>query len=112
MTMFYKPHILEAYRPSAVTYDEYGRVNEDEEESGKWERLCRCRCDDLQLSELVSEDGHAFVARHHIVCEGKGTDVKGGDRIRVLCEDGSLRAEGVITNMRKTNYYDYTEIWV
>lgn len=107
----YAPHILYKLTEPSNDFNEFGRLMPSTE--GEWEKICCCRCDDNNTKEFVSENGHVFRSKYHIVCEPIAwKSVKNGDRIRVLDEDGDVRGEGVVVSKMVNNMLDYSEIWV
>lgn len=53
-----------------------------------------------------------FRSRYHIVAEGT-VDVREGDEVRVLRDDGSIRGEGkILRGPIHLNKLSYTNIWV
>lgn len=103
--VMYAPHTLFVRRES-VTKDEYNRTQSLEE---RWERIGGCRCDDSDTSNLVDDAGNAFVPRFHIVSERYG--IVAGDIIRVMNGE-SVRGEGQVRKIVKTNYLNYMSIYV
>lgn len=104
--MYFAPHTL--YRKvESVGYNEHGNISSHTE---AWVKVCRCRCDDNSVKEFRDENGHVFRPAYHIVCEGR-VGVNCGDEVRIM--DGTLvRGEGRVFNVTRTNWYDYTQIYV
>lgn len=106
--MYYAPHTLEK-RVFMEERDAYGRIVSADE--GHYERIAACRCDDNAVQEFSTENGHIYRPKYHVVAGGH-VDVAAGDDIRCLNADGSLRAEGIVYNVKHLNVLDYTDIWV
>ncbi|MGN1173168.1 MAG: hypothetical protein ACI4SO_05220 [Muribaculaceae bacterium] len=110
--MYYAPHILQKFVVPEIRNDEYGRPV-DEELTGEWVSLCRCRCDHSDTREISMPDGNVFRPSFHIVCDARSLDVKGGDKIRCLWSDGMIKCEGHALKPPHTlNYLPYAEIYV
>lgn len=90
--------------------DEFGRVIASDD-SERWKTICQCRCDDNTTTEFTSDNGRVFRPKYHIVCDG-GVCVDEGDIVRCLNADGTVRGTGEVYLKKRTNYYNYTEIWV
>ncbi len=109
--MLYAPHTLYKRVIPAESVDEYGRpivLDSDEE----WEKVCGCRCDDNGDNEVVMPDGTVVVPTYHIVIGENNPDVKTGDYVRCLKDDGTVRGEGHIVKKKTINYWPYAEIYV
>lgn len=102
----YAPHILFVKR-RRETRDKYNRVSFVEAE---WERVGLCRCDDNSDRIVSTDNTKEYVPRYHIVT-ARTAMVSNGDPIRVLTQDGTLRAEGKADNVRVLNYLDYTDFY-
>ena len=101
----YAPHTLLVKRKTQVR-DEYNRTLSVDYE---WVKVGACRCDDSDTSNLVDDAGNAFIPKYHIVSERN--DIKAGDYIKVLNGD-SLRGEGEVRRVMKTNFLNYMSIYV
>lgn len=108
--MIFSPHILKVKTNSEDAVDEYGHpiVSDDSE---KWETVCKCRCDDNDTKEFKTDNGGVFRPSFHIVCDGV-VSVKADDEIQCLSSDGSVRGSGKVYMVKKTNYFNYSELWV
>lgn len=104
--MYYSPHILQKKVFTDYT-DEHGRPVFGQE---TWEDVCRCRCDDNTTSEFKNENGEVYRPKYHVVCDGN-VDVKCGDEVQCVI-GGIVRGEGSVYMVKRTNYYNYTEIWI
>lgn len=109
--MYYAPHILFKKVKRAPEIGPNGHpVFKDSE---GWEEICRCRCDDNNGTKVQQPDGSFYLPNFHIVCDGRDIAVKAGDYVKAEWPDGTLRGEGEIKPMpKRTNHYDYTEIYV
>ena len=87
--------------------DEFGRLLPLD---GGWVRIGVCRCDDTSIAEVTDATGRVFRPRYKVVAHR--ADIKVGERIRVENEDGTIRGEGVVSNVTKTNYLDYMTIYL
>ena len=72
--------------------------------------LCKCRCDDNATREFQSANGEVYRPNYHVVCE-KCVDVKAGTEARCLDGD-SVRGEGKVYIAKRTNYFNYSELWL
>lgn len=109
--MYYKPHILQKRLSPQRQNDEYGRpivVGR----SIEWVDVCKCRCDHNEDKEVKTDDGKVITPNYHIVLEGNIPDLKVGDYIRCLREDGSVRGEGAVIRLKTLNRLPYAEIYV
>lgn len=104
--MMYAPHILFVQRKEEVR-DEYNRVSSVSE---TWLKVGLCRCDDNTTSIVSSINSLEYVPRYHIVSP-RTNMIRPGDKVRVLTQDGGLRAEGKADNVRSLNYLDYTDFY-
>lgn len=108
--MYYSPHKLYRKRKVSVTNDSHGNPifsgGGDE-----WDYIAMCRCDDNSDMEIKDDNGHTFRSKYKIVCDSRRIDIKDGDYIRVT-ENGLPRGEGRVVNINRTNYFNYTVIWV
>ncbi len=107
--MIYTPHILQLKQLTPVNIDELGRpISGTGEES--WVDICGCRCDDNTDKEFKSENGIVYRPSYHIVCNRK-VDINPGDYLRCMngCE---IRGEGKAYVVKRTNYFNYSEIWI
>lgn len=109
--MFYAPHILQKRIIPSESVDEFGRPIVDES-SDEWQEICRCRCDDNGDKEIKMSDGTVVTPDYHIVIGNNIPDVKTGDYVRCLKEDGTVRGEGHIVKSRTLNFLPYAEIFV
>lgn len=107
--MVYSPHILQVKKVYPPANDEFGRVVGGKKEC--WHTLCMCRCDDNTTTEFTTDNGRVFRPKYHIVCDG-GVDVNEGDELRCLRTDDSVRGQGTVYLTKRTNFYNYTEIWM
>ena len=107
--MIFAPHILQKKVIVPLQEDEYGRLIPG---SGgeSWKDVCKCRCDDNTTKEFTSPNGSVYRPSFHIICDGK-VELEAGDEIRCLHE-GLEMGNGKIFNLRKTNYFGYTELWI
>lgn len=103
--MVYGPHILEK-RVVVVTRDSYNRTAG---ESVSWEKVGACRCDDNSTYEVKDQNGQTYVPRYHIVSDRH--DIKAGDYVRAM-DGNTVRGEGEVRKVIKTNYLDYMSIYV
>ena len=106
--MIYTPHILQVKVVTEPEKDTFGRpipVTGGE----NWQNVCGCRCDDNTTKEFTSENGTVYRPNYHVVCE-KEISLKAGDEIR--CMDGdTVRGQGTVYTVKRTNYFNYSEIW-
>ncbi len=106
--MIFAPHILQKRIDAEPSYDEYGRIVSDSET--EWKTIGNCRCDDNTTQEFKTDNGEVFRPDFHVVCQISGT-IQPGDFIR--CLDGSeCRGQGRVTMTKRTNFFDYTELWM
>jgi len=104
--MIYAPHTLYVRR-AGIDRDEYNRpiVTSDE-----LSFVCKCRMDDSDDVELVSENGKVFRPKYKIVCP-RDIQVNSGDCVRVYM--GSVvRGEGVVIKKAKLNFLNYSTLWI
>lgn len=107
--MVFAPHILQLKRTTPLQRDEFGRPIPGSS-TEEWIELCRCRCDDNTTKEFRSENGQVYRPTYHVVCEGH-LSINTGDEVR--CIDGeNVRGEGIVYVPKKTNFFNYTEIWI
>ena len=105
--MLYSPHILYKKKVSQIQVDNLGKPIAPTEE---WVRIGVCRCDDDATQELVSDNGHIYRSRYHVVCDFTNEVVE-GDEIKCTNADGSVRGAGVVGRVQGTNYLRYSELW-
>ena len=105
--MLYSPHILYKKQVGQIQTDSFGKPMAPMEE---WVKIGACRCDDDTTQELVSENGHAYKSRYHVVYDYSNEIVE-GDEIRCLNADGSVRGSGIVGRVQGTNYLRYSELW-
>ena len=105
--MIFAPHILQMKSIPTSTVDENG---DPTQVSFTWVTVCMCRCDDNTTKEFKDEVGHVYRPSYHIIYEGE--PIKAGTDIRCLNPDGSIRGEGKVYLPKKTNYFNYSELWV
>lgn len=107
--MYYAPHILEKKNTLEYTKDSYGRkvpisVTET------WTKVCDCRCDKSTDREITNDNGEVVRPSFHVVCDKKSV-CNVGDTIR--CKLGTTTiCEGKVTQVKNTNYFDYSEVWL
>lgn len=104
--MHYSPHTLQVFRKNE-TRDEFNRVVSS---NGQWVDVTACRCDDNSAKVVNPDNGLAFVPRYHIVANNN-SEVRNGDTVRCLREDGSIRGEGRAINVRSLNKLDYMDLY-
>lgn len=105
--MIFAPHTLQLRTIPEPSYDEYGRIVPNSEE---WKSLGVCRCDDNTTQEFTSDNGTVFRPNFHVVCQFANT-IQAGDYIR--CLNGSdCRGQGEVTMVKRSNHFDYTELWM
>lgn len=107
--MIYAPHILQRKIVASPTTDEFGRVIASDS-SAEWVTVCRCRCDDNTTTEFRSDNGEVYRPQYHVVCEGK-QNLKAGEYVRCM-EGDNIRGEGEIIRPSKTNYFNFTEVYL
>ena len=104
--MFYAPHFL--YKEDSVQRrDEFNRVQDN---FSRWLLVGKCRCDDKGIGHPITVNGREYIPQYHIVCDK--SKVQAGDKIRVLEQDGTVRAEGKVTVVNKCNYLNYMNLYV
>ncbi len=101
----YKPHKLYVKRKQK-TFDGDGNY---EGETETCEFICDCRCDDVGTRDAITVNGEQFFPSYHIVAEKR---VNCGDFVRVLDEDGGIRAEGKIVRVAYANYFKLYRAWM
>jgi len=107
--MYYAPHTLQRLVPPTTQRDEYNRVVAQSE--GTWEDVCSCRMDDNATQDIVSDNGQVYRPKYKVVCEGV-QDIAAGERVRAYTADGTLRGEGEVVQVLRTNYLDYTVLFI
>ena len=115
--MIYAPHHMSIYMNSSAQRDlETGRAPYAPlfKEST---RYIPCRCDDNTTKEFRSPNGETYRPLYHIVFEltqelrEKPGFLKPGNEVEVY--DGAYtRAKGRIYMVKRTNYFNYVEIWI
>lgn len=107
--MIFTPHTLQIKKVTPFQEDEYGHAipNTGGEE---WVTLCRCRFDDNSTKEFKSANGEVYRPNYHVVCE-KNLEIEAGTEVRCL-EGNSVRGEGKVYMPKRTNYFNYTELWL
>lgn len=107
--MIYAPHILQAKQVLPFQEDEFGHAIPGTG-GEQWVTLCRCRCDDNTTKEFKSANGEVYRPDYHVVCEMR-VDIKAGTEVRCL-EGDSVRGEGKVYVPKRTNFFNYTELWL
>ena len=107
--MIYAPHILQVKQVLPFQEDEFGHAIPGTG-GEQWVTLCRCRCDDNTTKEFKSANGEVYRPDYHVVCEMR-VDVKAGTEARCL-EGDYIRGEGKIYIPKKTNFFNYSELWL
>ena len=107
--MMYAPHILQVKVVTPHQEDEFGHPIPN---TGgvSWKTLCKCRCDDNTTKEFQSPNGIVYRPNYHVVCETR-VDVKAGTEARCL-EGDYIRGEGKVYIPKKTNFFNYSELWL
>lgn len=103
--MFYAPHILQ----KKVTEETRDSLNRVVSVSEQWVEVCPCRCDDNSTAKVKDDAGNDYVYSYHIVCSR--ADIKAGDEVRVMSGE-SIRGEGTVVRVIRTNYLDYMSVYV
>lgn len=106
--MIFAPHILQKKVVPLVQNDEYGQPIIVDEES--WEDVCMCRCDDSVTEWKTSDNGAAYITKHHIVCDGR-LSLREGEYVRCV-ENNVTRAEGEVYMVKMCNFFGYTELYI
>lgn len=104
--MYYAPHILQ----KRCTGKERNKYGELVSKSDCWCSLAACRCDDNAFEHFETDNGKAYTPKYHIVCIR--VDVKPGDYIRAISDDGTVRGEGRVYNVNRNNLLNYMNIYV
>ena len=107
--MIFAPHILQVKTVTPFQKDEFGHSIPGTG-GEKWVTLCRCRCDDNTTKEFKSANGEVYRPSYHVVCEIR-VEVKAGAEVRCL-EGDSVRGEGKVYRPKRTNFFNYTELWL
>lgn len=68
-----------------------------------------CRCDDAGVRDAITVNGERFFPSYHIV---SGKKVANGATVRVLADDGSVRAEGKVIRTAYSNYFKMYQVWI
>ena len=106
--MRYKPHTIRYRNRDVLDRDEYGRPIVSL--LPEWKDGGACRCDDNSTQDLSDDNGRVYRSTYKIVIEGR-TDIQVGDEVEVYDGD-RLRGSGVVNNVSKCNYLDFSVIWV
>lgn len=104
--MYYEPHELQK-RTTIEVRNKYGELERKED---TWVHLVGCRCDDNSTDHFQTDNGGVYVPKYKIVCDR--ANVKPGDYVRVLRDDGSVKGEGRVFNAPTCNFLDYMTIYV
>lgn len=107
--MIFAPHILQVKQISPFQKDEFGRPIPDTG-GEQWVTLCKCRCDDNTTKEFKSANGEVYRPNYHVVCEMR-VEIKAGTEVRCL-EGDSVRGEGKVYISKRTNFFNYSELWM
>nr|DAI53144.1 MAG TPA: 50S ribosomal protein L32 [Caudoviricetes sp.] len=103
--VMYAPHSLYVKRIEQLRDDTNRTVGIKED----WSFIGMCRCDDNGTNEIVDENGNAFIPTYHIVTSRY--DIRTGDIVRVMDGD-SIRGQGKIRRVIRTNYFNYMSLYV
>lgn len=107
--MMYAPHILERKITKPFDTDEDG--NPMPGTGGEcWERIASCKCYDFDVNRTFTVNGRPFEYKFRIVSERN--DVKEGDYVRAAYPDGSIRGEGTVVKTMRTDYLNYSQLWL
>lgn len=104
--MFYAPHNLFVHRET-VKRDEYNRPSRTDSSE---EFVCECRCDDADVSEIVTENGETFRPRYKVVAP-RQSSVHEGDTVTVYDGD-NVRGAGTVRKVTRLNYFNYSTLWI
>lgn len=107
--MFYAPHILFVNPYSEPAHDEDGNPVEMSV-TDTWIKLGSCRCDDNDTSNKVSVNGQMYDYSYFLVSEI--VNVKAGDEVKALDEEGNIRGIGKVIKVTVNNYLNYMKIWM
>ena len=107
--MMYAPHILQVKQVTPFQEDDFGHAIPGTG-GEQWVTLCKCRCDDNTTKEFQSANGEVYRPNYHVVCEMR-VDVNSGTEARCL-EGDSVRGEGKVYIPKKTNFFNYSELWL
>lgn len=107
--MMYAPHILQVKQVTPFQEDDFGHAIPGTG-GEQWITLCRCRCDDNTTKEFQSANGEVYRPNYHVVCAMR-VDVKAGAEARCL-EGDIVRGEGKVYIPKKTNFFNYSELWL
>lgn len=124
--MIYAPHTLYLFRRQDPRRDEFGKCSETMSlRAGEKQYVCPCRCDDNTTREFRSADGTVYRPLYHIVCDlsdevSRGVFERIDPGTEVECEFRRLDAPGHGRNpiigrvymVKRTNYFNYGEIWI
>ena len=107
--MMYAPHILQVKVVTPLEEDEFGHPIPN---TGgvSWKTLCKCRCDDNTTKEFKSANGEVYRPNYHVVCEMR-VNIKAGTEVRCL-EGNCVRGEGKVYIPKRTNFFNYSELWL
>lgn len=104
--MNYSPHTLIKVIPGSTGRDEDGNpitLPSSEVDLGG------CRCDDFDLKYLKGTSGDGISYSYRIISDINS--VKEGDKVKAMNGD-SVRGEGVVKRVKRTNYLNYQELWL
>lgn len=104
-SLTYKPHSL-YLKSQRKRFDASGNF-EGVTESLVY--ICGCRCDDVSVRDGISVNGEVFFPSYHVVSE---KPVKCGDFVKILANDGSVRAEGKVVRVSHANYFNLYQLWM
>lgn len=107
--MYFAPHILERKITKPFDLDEDGNPIPGTGGEG-WERIASCKCYDYNVNRTFTVNGRPFEYKYRIVIER--TDVKEGDYVRATYPDGSIRGEGTVVKTMRTDYLNYSQLWL
>lgn len=107
--MIFAPHILQVKQISPFQKDEFGRPIPDTG-GEQWVTLCKCRCDDNTTKEFKSANGEVYRPNYHVVCEMR-VEINAGMEVRCL-EGNNVRGEGKVYIPKRTNFFNYSELWM
>ena len=108
--MHYAPHMLQKRLRQVQQPDGLGRptVIQPEEE---WTDICKCRCDHNSDQVRNCIDGKMYVPAYKAVCSSNTIPIFPNDEVRIVCEDGSEKCRGTVTNAPKLNYLPYATVF-
>lgn len=110
--MEYAPHFLQIQVADGEEYTDTKGIRRIAGE--EWLLLCTCRCDDNDAREVIAVNGVAREYSYHVVYDPTEIEHKFviGERVRILCEDGSIRGEGMVIKPARNNFLDYAELYL